>query len=260
MIDTHTHLNFSDLEWDIDNVLAEAKQAGVSDFIVPGTNLNTSKSALEMAKKYTQVYAAAGIHPTDTDEYEGETIKEFKALVSDKNIVSIGEVGLDYYHFPKYIDRQGMEKIKARQAFVFNEMIDIGLEKDLPLIIHSREAFEDTYDILKRVEGRRVVIHCFSGSVEEAQSWLALGFHLSFTGMITYKRNGDLRTMIRELPLDRIMIETDSPYLAPEGFRGQICKPAYVKQVAQCITDIKNINFEEVDRITTATAKDFFKI
>lgn len=255
MIDTHTHLNFPDLQADLPAVLARAAAAGVEAMIVPSTGASDSASAVDISAQYPQVYAAIGVHPTDVAEYgDVERAKLKDLLNSQKRIVSIGEVGLDFYRTPK-------EEVGEAQEKVFREMITLAKEEALPLIIHSRAAFKETYTILQELAVEYpTVIHCFSGTLEEAKAWLAAGYLLSFTGMITYKKNEELREIVRQVPLEKIMIETDAPFLAPEGYRGQTCEPWQVSLVAECIAQVKNISLREVDRATTATAKRFFAI
>ena len=255
MIDTHCHLQFTELLQDLEVVLARAKNAGVGRIIVPSTGIADSVSAVDISNHYEHVYAAVGVHPTDVAMYgEDERCRMKELLGANKNVVSIGEVGLDFYRTTK-------EDVEAGQEKVFREMIVLAQENSLPIIIHSRAAFAETYAILKEMAPNYpIVIHCFSGTLQEAQSWLDVGYLLSFTGMVTYKKNDELRSIVKELPLDRMMIETDAPFLAPEGHRGTTCEPWHVKYVAECIAQVRGISFEEVDRVTTNNAEVFFRL
>lgn len=255
MIDTHCHLNFPEIAEELDDVLARAAEAGVHAFVIPGTTPENSASAVAVAEKFPSVYAGAGIHPLHATEFDQAGRALFSELLGEANsLVAIGEVGLDYYREEDGASRTIQEK-------VFREMIAIAKENSLPLIIHSREAFADTYAILKeQAAGHPTVIHCFTGSAQEAKAWLDMGCHISLTGIITYKRNGPMREMVKTLPLDRLMIETDAPYLAPEGFRGQRCEPMHVRQVALCLTELFDSSFDYIDTLTTQTAEKFFTI
>lgn len=254
MIDTHAHLNFPDLAADLDGVLDRAQSAGVEHIIVPAVDIASSTSSIELSKKYSNISACVGLHPSDVKADWQETKKALEELLyGDEYVTSIGEVGLDYYHYE--------ETGKEHQQAVFRAMIQMAIDNNLPLIVHSREAFTDTYNILKDLASNHpVVVHCFYGSKEEAEAWLDLGFHLSLTGILTFKKNGDLRVVAKNLPLDRIMLETDAPYLAPEGFRGQTCEPLHLMETARCLAEIRGLTVDQIDEATTATALEFFRL
>ncbi|MCC2631435.1 MAG: tatD [Patescibacteria group bacterium] len=262
MIDTHCHLNFPELAHDLPGVLERAEKAGVTKIIVPSTNASDSTSSVNLSEIYPTVFSAVGIHPCDAEGYEEDSRSKLKELLQGINsIVSIGEVGLDYYHFEDCKTDEDRTARKELQKKVFIEMIELAKSFGLPLIIHSRDAFADTYALLKEyASGHPTVIHCLTGTSEEAAAWIELGCFISFTGIITYKRNEELRDMVKTVPLDRVMIETDGPFLAPEGFRGKTCEPAHVRQVADCLAAIHDVSFDEVDQVTTATAERFFGI
>lgn len=260
MIDTHCHLNYDPLATDVAGVVSRAQEVGVEAIIIPGTSLETSESAVALANEFPSVYACVGIHPSDAHEAHPADLERLEALVTNPKVVAVGEIGLDYYHF----DGLGESEIEARKALqeaYLLQQLALARTYRKPVIIHSRDCFDDLYMIMKReATDLPVVIHCFTGTEHEAKAWLELGFHLSFTGILTYKSAANLREIARSVPFDRVMIETDGPFLAPEGFRGQPCEPAMVVQVARCIAECRGIDVSEVDTKTTATAKEFFSL
>ncbi|MBU6388986.1 TatD family hydrolase [Patescibacteria group bacterium] len=258
MIDTHAHLYYPALANQLGDVLDAARAVGVDRVVVPATTGESLTSTVDVCELSDSLYAGVGIHPTEADSYSDEHRGKIKELLEGANsIVSIGEVGLDYYHFEEEKTESEIEAKKSIQKTVFQEMMGLAAGYGLPLIIHSREAFADTYSLLA-AQKQPAVIHCFASTEEEAEAWLDLGFYLSVTGMITYKKNEALREVVRSVPLERLFLETDAPYLAPEGFRGKICEPKHARQVAECIAEVKGISLEEVDRVTTAAAEQFF--
>jgi TatD DNase family protein len=274
MIDTHCHLNFKAFKDDLEATITAAQAAGVTNIINVGSQWDTSERAVKLAEKGANLYAAVALHPihlyeqeVDEEESHFKTKAEvfeparYRALaVSSSKVVAIGECGLDYYHFPSGVSK---EEVQTKQAELFKQHIQLAVELDLPLIIHCREAYEDLLKILNDSrptnKNLRGVIHCFLGGREQAQQFLALGFYLSFTGIITFKNaNLELLSVVREAPLDRIMVETDAPYLAPQAYRGQRNEPAYVMEVAKKIAELKGLSLAEVDSLTSANAKRLF--
>ena len=279
IIDTHSHLNFKAYDADREEVIKRIREAEMICIDV-GTKFETSKNAVELAVKNENIYAAIGMHPihikTDLmklrmDEEEGnfaplgeEYDKEkYKSLIladrseSGKNkIVAIGEIGLDYYYKPKTTSR--LEQFKELQKKVFIEQLDLAEEMDLPVVIHCRMAFDDLYEILK-TRKLRGVIHCFTGNWEEAQRYLALGFYLGINGIIF---KFDIDEVIKKAPLDRILVETDCPYLTPTkaGSKDTRNESVFVKYVVERIAELRGISFNEVAEATTANAKKLFKI
>ena len=257
MIDTHAHLNFPDLEADIDGVLERATAAGVSSFIIPGTGYETSVSGVALAERYKSVWAAVGVHPTD--EESDQDRKLIEALLPHPRIVAIGEVGLDYFHLSG--DAEEITRSKEIQKERLIHYCGLAKRHTLPLIVHSRECFDDIYTLLKEhASDLPFVIHCFVGSVDEARKWLDIGSTLSFTGIITYPKNTHLREVVAMVPQDRFMIETDAPFLPPAGHRGERCEPSFVRNVAECIAEVRGLSIDQVDEYTTATAREFFGI
>jgi len=263
MIDTHCHLTYEPLLGKINEVLERAKADGVLGIIVPGTGLLNSQTTVDVSKNYANVWAGVGIHPCEAYKEKKGWVKELEDLIKKErqSIVMIGEVGLDYYHFEDCQSELDKSKRIQVQKTAFLQQICLARKYKLPLCIHSRMAFSDTYRILREeAQGVSTVIHCFSGTYDEAKQWLAMGYMLSLTGMITYKKNDQLREMVKAIPMDRIMVETDAPFLPPEGFRGEICEPRFVKEVVSCIAQCKGLTFAEVERITTDNAIRFFSI
>jgi TatD DNase family protein len=262
MIDTHAHLNFEQLSSNLEEVLKRAKLAGVTTFVVPGTDEETSRSAVDLAQQYPEIFAAVGIHPTDAADYGPNNRAWVRELSRSAKVKAIGEVGLDYYRLPiNTTEESDVVGHKQAQQELFGEMIAIAYESSLPLIVHSREAFADTARMLKELAPNHpTVLHCFVGSTDEAKQYLDLGCHLSLTAIITYPKNQELREIAASIPLDRLMLETDAPFLPPHGKRGEIGEPQYVRAVAECLAEVRGVSVEEIDRKTSATAKAFFKI
>lgn len=260
MIDTHCHLNYDPLATDVAGVLERARAAGVDRVIVPGTSRETSDSAVELAGQFDTVWAGVGIHPSDAHTATEADLERIRTLMLNPRVVAVGEVGLDYFHFEGLSDDE-ISARKAMQQALLREMIALACEHDKPLIIHSRDCFNDLYDILKRdAIGMKVVVHCFTGTADEAQAWLDLGFYLSVTGIITYKNATSLREVVSTIPWERLMVETDAPYLTPLGFKGQSCEPSMVVSVAEMVAGLKQVSITEADERTTSTAERFFTL
>jgi TatD DNase family protein len=251
LIDTHCHLDFPDFAQDTEEVVKRAKEAGVEYIINIGSSLKNSYAAVNLAKKYPTVFATVGIHPHEAEQAKTETFYEIKELSKEKKVVAIGEVGLDFYR--RLSD-------KAIQEEVFVKFISLARERNLPLVIHCRDAQEDVLRILSREEysGIEGVIHCFSGDESFLSKCLDLGFYISFTCNITYKKADNLRRLVQLVPLDRLMLETDAPFLSPEGFRGRRNEPRHIKLLAQEISRIKQKSLEDIAQVTTQNAKKLF--
>lgn len=273
LIDTHSHLNFKAYDADREEVVKRAQKDGVVCIDV-GTKYETSKKAIELAESHEGVYAAIGMHPihikTDLmklkmdaeegafeplgEEYEKERYKE---LAKSKKVVAIGEIGLDYYYRPKTTAR--LEQFKELQKKVFIAQLDLAKELDLPVIFHCRMAHADAVEILKNYSGLKGVMHCFTGTVEEMNKYLDLGFYIGINGII-FKLNLD--EVIKQCSLDKILVETDCPYLTPPkaGPKEMRNEPSFVRYVAERIAELKEISFDEVASVTTQNAKKLFKI
>lgn len=254
LIDTHAHLDFKEYDKERDKVIKRSFDNGIEKIINIGCNLERSQASIDLAKKYKNIFASVGIHPHDGKENNiKEASKKLYELASEKRVVAIGEIGLDYFQLKN-------EKEKDIQKKVFRAQLDIAKELGLPVVIHCRDAYEDMLEIIKKDKIKRGVSHCFLGSREIAKRLLDLGLYLSFTGVITFKNAGEIIEVVREVPLERIMVETDAPFLAPESHRGKRNEPAYVKYIAEKIATIKEVGLDEVEDVTTKNAEDLFKL
>lgn len=268
MIDTHAHLNFKDFDNDYLEVVKDSIKNGVEVVINIGSDFKTNEKAIKIAGENEICYAAVGIHPIHTDRVGGMKEKEiFEKLVNlakGKKIVAIGETGLDYYHLPDEVNKK--EMLMARQKELFKIHFKVAKKLNLPLILHCRDAYDDLLQIINETmkqwnnEIMRGVVHCFCGDLATAQYFLDLGFYLGFTGMVTYPGNENLSQVIREIPLEKILVETDCPYLAPQEKRGERNLPYYARYVIEYITQVKGLKFEEVERETTKNAAKLFQL
>jgi TatD DNase family protein len=249
-IDTHCHLNFKAFEGDYDATIMRAKSLRVEKIINVGSNFKTSKKAIDIASQNDGVYATIGLHPIHIKDEEFDA--EFEKLVQDKKVVAIGETGLDYYY---------SKDDKEKQKEVFEKHIKLANVSGKPIILHNRDAGEDLLSMLT-AQGQlpKGVMHCFSENWEFAQVILDMGFLISFTGIITFSKNYEIYKVIENTPLEKIMIETDSPYLTPEPYRGKRNEPAFVIEVAKKIAAIKKIPLEKVAEQTSKNAIELFKL
>jgi len=253
LIDTHCHLDLKPLCFDVASVLKRALQKFITNIITIGIDLKSSKQAVKLAEKYEPVFAAVGIHPHDAKGVTSHTISEIEQLLLKEKVVALGEIGLDYYkeYSPVEIQKK-----------VFQEQLEVALKKQVPVIIHARDSYSDVLSILKEYNIAQVgaVIHCFTSNIDVARQALDLGFYLSFTGVITFKKAEELREVVKYVPLDRFFIETDAPFLAPVPFRGKPNEPAYLKEIAEAVAVIKGVPKGEIAYWTTKNAKAFFKL
>lgn len=250
-IDTHAHLMSEDYKGELTEILERAGISGVERIINIGFDPKSSREASEMAIKYPQCFASLGVHPYDSEKLNADVVGEFERLISEnRKIVAIGEVGLDYFK---------CDVPKELQKKVFREQIKLAISTSLPIIVHSRDADEDSLAVLDEFSGIRVVFHCFSGNLDFAKKIWERGFYTSFTGNITYPKAENIREVALNCPLDKFMVETDCPWLAPQEVRGQRCEPAFVVSVAKKIAEIRGIPLFEVERISTENAYNFFK-
>lgn len=284
LIDTHCHVHFNAYKEDMDEVMKRTLDQGVF-MITVGTQKDTSQKALAVAEQYEGLWACVGLHPNhlceqeffDDEELPSASIKTrcekfdhdvYFELAKHPKCVAIGEVGLDYYHIPKDANP---DEIKNDQKMVCRKFFELADEVNLPVIIHSREAFADQYALIKEFVDagklvRRGVVHCFSGSIEEAQDYIDLGFLVSFTGMLTFKPKKEMgefslvQAVVKAIPLESMMVETDAPYLAPEPYRGKRCEPWMVKLIAQKVAELKGISVDEVIKVTGENAKRLFGV
>ncbi len=257
LIDSHVHIDDARYDGDRTQMLARGQDAGVGAFVTIGCDLATSRAAVALAECHSNVYATVGVHPHEVKHIENGWYEELKKLAKHPKVVGFGEIGLDFHydHSPRDVQRQQ-----------FREQISIARELHLPIVIHTREAQEDTISILREERAAEVggVFHCFSGDAWLAKDALELGFNISFSGIITFQNATMLREIVQTIPDDRLMIETDAPYLAPVPFRGKRNESAYVTYVAEKIAEIKEgaspSAFERIARMTTENTKRLFKI
>jgi TatD DNase family protein len=253
LIDTHCHLTFEGLSEDVAAVIERSRAAGVVGWITVGTDPEHNQKAVELANRFENMYAAIGIHPHDARTVTADTLEELRALAQHKKIVAIGETGLDYhYNFSPHDE----------QKSVFAEQLKIAAELELPVIIHCREAFEETIEILEQFkDAKKAVFHCFSGEASQAKIILDKGFYISFTGVITFKNAEAIREAARVVPMDRMMVETDCPYMSPEPMRKQkINEPALMVHTAKCLAELKGMSLGDFAEAVTATSKAFFSL
>lgn len=278
LIDTHCHVNFSAYKDDAEDVIKRSLEKDIW-LINIGSQQSTSERAVAMAENYEKgVYAVVGLHPIhlykmhiDEDEQDldfvsrGENFDRdiYEKLLTHPKTVGIGEMGIDYFHMPEGEDPK---EVKARQKETFLKGLKLAEEFDKAIVIHTRpskgayDAYDDEIEILDKAKYSRGVVHCFSGTREQAHKFLDMGLLLSFTGIVTFKNAKDIQGLVKEIPLEKMMIETDAPYLTPEPFRGKRNEPSFVEYVARKIAELKGLSYDEVAEVTTATAKIFFKI
>ncbi|MCK1995395.1 TatD family hydrolase [Peribacillus muralis] len=253
LFDTHVHVNADQFNEDLEEVIQRAKEAGVNNMVVVGFDRPTIKRAMELVETYDFMYAAVGWHPVDAIDMTEDDLRWIEELSSHPKVVAIGEMGLDY-HWDK--------SPKEVQVEVFRKQIRLAKKVGLPIVIHNREATADIVKILKEEEASSVggIMHCFSGSAETALECINMNFYISLGGPVTFKNAKKPKEVAAAVPLDRLLIETDCPYLAPHPFRGKRNEPSYVKLVAEQIAEIKQLTIEEVSQATTENAKKLFGI
>ena len=253
LVDTHAHINFAKFKDDLDATIAKAFNADVKYILNIGTDLKTTQESVALAKKYEAVYAAAGIHPTDAAELDiDEAVNAIEAFLREDKVVAIGEVGLDYYHDAASHEEQK----KLLRAF-----IKLQKKASLPLILHVRDAYEDFFSILNDEYGDgpvKGVVHCFSGNKDHLKKALDLGLYVSITGPVTYKKSDELREIAYLIPDEKLLLETDCPFLAPQKYRGQRNEPAYIRDLAEYIAELRGISLDDIARITTVNSNKLF--
>jgi TatD DNase family protein len=282
LIETHAHLDYPDFANDFDDVLRRATDADVTRIITIGTSIESSRRAIDLAEKYPNVFAVIGVHPTYAHEAPEDIITPLRELAKNSRVVAIGEIGLDYHYLPsveaaKRKDVQVFNALqstteeqieatiedgayKAKQAELFEQLLDLAVALRLNVVIHQRDAWDNTLEIL-RDYGRQVsgVFHCFGGTLDQANEVIDLGHLVSFTGIVTFKNGKQVRDVAAQVPLDKFMVETDCPYLAPVPFRGKRSEPAHTRLVAEEIARARGVSLEEIAGATTATAEEFFR-
>ena len=259
MIDTHCHLNLDSYETDRDQVVQRALEAGVTLIINPGIDLPTSRAGIELSQRYDGVYAAVGLHPNSSTSFTQAEIADYRALAAESKVIAIGEIGLDYYR-----DRSP----KTQQLAAFEAQLALAAELELPVIIHNREASDDVLAVLETwaatipdaLKDRPGVLHSFSAPLDIAERALAIGFYLGYTGPITYKKADDVRSAAHITPLDRLLVETDGPFLTPIPYRGKRNEPAYIPHIVDALAGLRQMSTSEIARITTENAVRLFRL
>ncbi len=252
-IDTHTHLFYPNFEGEVDKVIERAVQAGVDYMIVPGTDLATSRQAIELAEKYDNIYASVGVHPHDSKDWNDSIIEKLEELAKNKKVVAIGEIGLDYYYdfSPREI------QIKA-----FESQIQLALKLNLPIIVHNREANDDIMNIARKYKdsGLRAQYHCFAGSITDARELVEMHHYISFPGIVTFKNADTVRKILSRVAIENLLLETDSPFMTPVPHRGERNEPAYIKLIAEKIAEVHHLNLQDVGKATSYNAHKLFGI
>ncbi|HXI72981.1 MAG TPA: TatD family hydrolase [Verrucomicrobiae bacterium] len=261
--DTHAHLDYPDYAPDLPDVIARAAAAGITKIISIGTSLESSERAIRLAEKHPNVYAAIGWHPTEALEAPEDLRPALRELASHPKVVAIGETGLDYHHLPSAMPEFTAAddvRYKQKQADIFRQQMEVAAELGLNCVIHQRTAFDDTLAQMKPFIGKtRGVFHCFGETVDRMRQIFEIGSLVSFTGIVTFKNAQNVRDAVAAAPLDKFMLETDCPYLAPVPYRGKRCEPAYVKEISETIAQIKLCSLDKLSAATGKTAADFFR-
>jgi TatD DNase family protein len=262
IVDTHAHLDFSQFNGDLDGVLQRAADAEVTCIVTVGFDLDSSRQAVALANDHPNLKASVGVHPHEAAQVTRRVLDSLRELSEDREVVAIGEIGLDYYR-----DRSPHDV----QRRVLEQQLDLAAEMGKPVIVHDREAHDDIMGMLRDwaeavSTGKGIlrrplgVVHCYSGDQAMAEELVELGFYVSIAGPITYSNAGQLRELVALLPVDRLLVETDSPFLAPHPYRGKRNEPAYVRLVASKIAEVKDVSLEEIARVTTDNARTLFRL
>lgn len=250
LIDSHCHLYMGSWSKNMDDVLARAQERGVGKIICPGIDIDSSWQSLTIAKNHANVFAAAGIHPHDASNAPADFINQLRDIFTQPKIVALGEIGLDYYR--NISDAETQRK-------VFKKQLQLAKEMDLPVIIHNRNADADIIHLIQQVSPMRGVAHCFSSDLTTAKIFLDMGFYISFAGNLTYK-NSNLPEVVKEIPLDRLLIETDAPFMSPIPYRSKENEPSRVKYVADKLADCKGVSYETIELVTQNNTEKLFNL
>ncbi len=252
LIDSHAHLDKEQFDLDREYIIEHLEKNGIELVINVGADMESSKKSVELAEKYHNIYAAVGVHPHSAKEVSQESLEELRLLSKNEKVLAIGEIGLDYHYdnSPRDIQRKW-----------FREQIKLARELDLPIVVHSREADEDTLEILtEEAQGLRGVMHCFSSDRKMMEAYLDLGFYISLAGPVTFKKTDELKEVAKLVPLKKLLIETDAPYLAPSPYRGKRNEPMYVKYTAELIAKLRGLTPEDLALQTNLNTREVFGI
>ena len=246
--DTHCHLTDEKFDFDRDKIIENLQSNSVVKAMLPSDNVENSIKAIDLSGKYDFLYNAVGIHPEENSRFTDEDISRIEELADNTKCKAIGEIGLDYHY----------EHDKQKQKYLFEKQMQIAERKNLPVIIHTRDAIQDTYDILKKYPNVRGIMHSYSGSYEMAMKFIDLGYYISFSGVVTFKNARNVKETCEKLPIDKILVETDSPYLTPHPYRGKRNEPKYVNLVLQEVSLLKKMSEKEAAQIICNNADDIF--
>src|SRR6185312_3727340 len=256
--DTHAHLDYPDYTNDLSEVVARAHAAGISKIISIGTDLASSKRAIQLAEQFPNIFAVVGWHPSNAHEAPDDIRDPLRELAKHPKVVALGETGLDYHRLPgkenggASVPASGLDAdYKKKQSEIFQQHLEVAIELGLNCVVHQRDAFDDTLAQLKPVAGKvRGVFHCFGEPTERMKQILEIGSLVSFTGIVTFKNGQNVRDTVAATPLDKFMLETDCPYLAPVPYRGKRCEPAYVKEISETVAQVRNCSLDELSAAT----------
>lgn len=284
LIDTHAHLDYPEFQDDVPGVIARALREGVTRILTIGTGIESSRRAVALAERHPEVFAVVGIHPTNVEDEPDldEAMNVLRELARHPKVAAIGETGLDYHRLPGEKIRKGEQDVaealgagssaeiqadiiddayQSRQAAYFVAQLDLAESLGLNVVVHQRDAWDDTLELLEPYHGRlRAVFHCFGGSAEQAENLAAHGHLVSFTGIVTFKNARDMQATVQAVAEGTYMVETDCPYLAPEPHRGKVCEPAHTRLVAEKIASLRGQSLEHIAKSTTSTAESFFRL
>ena len=251
LIDSHAHLDMEQFDPDRDKVIQRALSADVGQMVTVGIDVNSSLKAISMAESYPSVFAAVGIHPHNADLADRQDLKRIESISAERKVVAIGEIGLDFY-------RNLSSRNNQRKHF--KQQLDIAMRCNLPVVVHAREAHEEVLEILSSFDGSgsRGVIHCFSGDINLAEAFIEMGYFISIPGTVTFKNAGLIHEVVAGIPLDTMLLETDSPFLSPNPYRGRRNEPSLVVHIAQKVADIRGITLEEVATRTSENSRQLF--
>ncbi len=251
MIDSHAHLNDPAFTDDLEQVILQASEAGVDEIINVGYDLESSSYGIELAERFDRLWAVVGLHPHDAKTWTSQTEDALRKMVKHPKVLAIGETGLDFHYD---------NSPRNDQREVFRQQLALAREVDLPAVIHSRDAAQETLEIIKEYSDVPCLLHCYSGSFEMAEEYIKLGCYFSFGGPITFKNANRLRNVVARMPLERVLIETDCPYLTPHPHRGKRNEPAYLLYTAEKLAEISGHTLEEIARITEENTRKFFRL
>ncbi len=251
LFDTHAHYDAPRFDADRDELVASLPRCGVGRVVDAGCDLPSSRAAVALAHRYDFIWAAVGSHPDDADHVDDALLEEYRALAADPRVVAIGEIGLDYHY---------EDVPRAIQKTAFTRQLELARELDLPVIVHEREAHGDAMEIVRRFPGVRGVFHCYSGSLEMARELVRLGWYVGFTGVLTFKNARKALEVAENVPLNRVLLETDCPYMAPEPHRGRRCDSRMMVHTAKTLADLRGLPLAEIARLTWQNGSELFQI